>query len=68
MTKQEFAKKQWGYGMEVSFKYDGGSILAPIVSVDFDESTIGIALPNGDLFFVPCEKCEITKDFIPKKK
>lgn len=65
MTKQEFAKKKWGYGMEVLYKDGRISIISPVVSVDFENSTIGIDLPNGDLFYVACEKCEITKDFVP---
>jgi len=64
MTRDHFAKLKWGVGMVV--KYDDSTedtttqLIADVVSVDFENFTIGVELPMvGDLIFLPCEKCNL---------
>lgn len=69
MTKKEFNEKRWGNGMVVLYRDQktGTQITAPVISVDFESSKIGVELPpDYDIVFLPCEWCEIIKDFVPK--
>lgn len=68
MTKEQFAKQKWGYGMIIEYrdnaKGSSSLLIADVISVDFENFTIGVELPIAkDLVFLPCEKCTIIKDF-----
>lgn len=69
MTKDEFRKKGWGVGMVVRYENENYVLQSDVVSVDFENDTIGLEMPlTKDIEYFPCEKCRIVKDFHPATK
>ena len=67
MTKKEFSTRKWGAGMIAEYKDSSSRLTSKVISVDFETCEIGLEMPvNGDIVFLPCEKCEIIKDFVQK--
>ena len=68
MTREHFAKLKWGVGMIAEYKDSNSKLISEVISVDFEAYEIGLEMPvSGDIIFLPCEKCEIIKDFVAKK-
>jgi len=69
MTKEEFRKQGWGAGMIVKYENENYVMQSDVVSVDFENDTIGLEMPlTKDIEYFPCEKCTIIKDFVYKGK
>lgn len=76
MSKEEFCKKGWGAGDRIKYEQDGTTIIADVISVNFEDFSIGIDLPSGalvrdgegeeyrietEIIYLPCTKCTIVK-------
>jgi len=58
MTLEKFKNQGWGYGMQAEYK---GAVY-PVISVDFEESLVGLSdvIPNLDeITWVRCENISL---------
>lgn len=69
MTKEQFNLQKWGAGMIVKYKGTHSELTSEVISIDFENHTIGLETPiTADIVFCPCEDCEIIKDFCQKEE
>lgn len=76
ITQEEFRKQKWGAGMIIRYEditpTSTTIIEADVVSVNFDDETIGVEISGykneetQDILFLPARKCVIIQDFVKK--